>query len=380
MPQCLPDRKDCLFALLKSADMPEIKSYLSELKRTSVKAVNRKKYLRLDMNENPLGLSQSFVRDVLRQVNSNTLAAYPEYCSLLKKIALHNHLKTENVCLSNGSDAVIKHIFDAYVSPGDRILLTEPTFAMYPVYCSMFNAKPLIVEYDSFRGLPVNRFLDKISSGIKMAVIVNPHNPTGSIFSQRELIKIARKARDNDVLLVIDEAYFYFYSHTLIHKINRYRNLIILRTFSKLCGIAGLRVGYAAACPEIIKGLYKVKPSFDVNSVGVLFAERLLDEPALIKKMIAQTNEGKGYLVKKLQESSIEYIAGAANFVLIRCRVSPIVIKEKLAKQNILVAAGFTHEFLKDYIRVTVADKKIMESFWKVFAKIWRRHEKRCVS
>ena len=341
--------------------MPEIKSYLSELKRTSVKAVNRKKYLRLDMNENPLGLPQSFVRDVLRQVNSNTLAAYPEYCSLLKKIALHNHLKTENVCLSNGSDAVIKHIFDAYVSPGDRILLTEPTFAMYPVYCSMFNAKPLIVEYDSFRGLPVNRFLDKI-------------------FSQRELIKIARKARDNDVLLVIDEAYFYFYSHTLIHKINRYRNLIILRTFSKLCGIAGLRVGYAAACPEIIKGLYKVKPSFDVNSVGVLFAERLLDEPALIKKMIAQTNEGKGYLVKKLQESSIEYIAGAANFVLIRCRVSPIVIKEKLAKQNILVAAGFTHEFLKDYIRVTVADKKIMESFWKVFAKIWRRHEKRCVS
>lgn len=341
---------------------------------------NRRKYLRLDMNENPSGLPYSFVRDSLRQVKPDFLSAYPEYDSLLRKIAIHNRLKPENICLANGSDAAIKYIFDAYVSSGDRILLTEPTFAMYPVYCSMFNVKPVVVEYKTPRGLHVNHFLDKISPGIKIAVIVNPHNPTGSVLSYQELIKIVRKAGECDVLTVVDEAYFYFYPRTVIHEINRYRNLIVLRTFSKLCAMAGARIGYAAASPAIIKGLRKVKPSFEVDSIGVLLAERLLDEPELIDKLIERTNEGKNYLVKKLREGGIEHIAGSANFVLIKCRGNPLEIKENLAKHDILVAAGFKQDFLSDFIRVTVADKNMMTFFFKVFYKVWRRHEKGCIS
>lgn len=360
--------------------MPTVKSHLRSLERAGLEIKSRKDYLRLDMNENPSGLPASFVGGILRNIRPERLAAYPEYDSLVRKLARHNRLKEENICLANGSDAAIKYIFDAYVSDKDRVLLTDPTFAMYPVYCSMFNAKPVIIPYDSVRAFPLKKFFSGISSSIKMAVIVNPNNPTGSVLPRAELIRVIRKAAQEDVLLIVDEAYFYFYPDTVIREVNRYRNLVVLRTFSKLCGMAGLRIGYAAAYPKIIRALRAVKPSFDVNSVGVLAAEGLLERPGLLNKMIDQVNEGKNYLAKKLEHENIGHEVSAANFVLIKCNGRAPEIRMRLAQENILVAAGFKQEILRDFIRVTAADKKMMSLFWEAFCKAWRHDEKKRIS
>lgn len=352
--------------------MPRIKPHLKHLHRTQTDGKSRRGYLRLDKNEGVPGLPEDLVKDILSEINPEYLATYPEYRILQEKVAIHNKLKPENVILSNGSDAAIKYIFDAYISPGDKILLTDPTFAMFSVYCNMFNAKSVIVEYKPDLSFPKKEFMNRISPDIKMAVVVNPNNPTGYASDQNELNTIITKTSKEGVLTIVDEAYFYFYPESVIKEVTNYKNLIVLRTFSKLFGLAAVRLGYAAACPEIIEHLRKVKSMYDVNGLAVLFAEKILDNPDIIQDLIEFANEGKKYLSQKLRDYGIEYKEGWANFVLIKCghRVDEIV--RKLAEKNILVSGGFKQNFLKDYIRVTIGNKMIMEQFWDSFIKIWK--------
>ena len=353
--------------------MTKLKNHLLDLERIGPKTKPRLKYLRLDMNENPRGLPRDFIKKVLKELNPAFLSAYPQYSGLIKAIAGHNKVSVENIIPANGSDAAIKYIFDAYVSPKDKVLLTDPTFAMYPVYCRMFNAKALAIPYNSDLSFPFEAFMDGLDCGVKLAVLINPNNPTGSVLSREKIIRIIKKAKDNHVLVVVDEAYFYYYPHSVIGLINDYDNLTVLRTFSKLCGMAALRLGYAAASPRIIGGLVKVKPTFDVNTVAALFAQRLLENPSIIRSMAKKANAGKAYLSQMLRKEGIEHCAGEANFVLIKCAGCVSQTLEALEKNKILAAGPFSQDFLKDYIRVTVADKKTMEEFWAHFIRIWRK-------
>jgi len=350
--------------------MTGIKKHLKDLYRTDPDEKSRKGFLCLDMNEGVPGLPEDFVRDILSGIGSDFLSTYPEYKVLREKIALNNGLKIENITLSNGSNGAIKHIFDAYISPGDKVLIAEPTFAMYRVYCDMFNANVVSLSYNPDLSFPLDGFLGKLSTDVKLAVVVNPNNPTGSALDRKSLLAIIRKAHDTKTLIIVDEAYFYFYPESIINEINSFDNLIILRTFSKLCGMAAARLGYAASCPGIAEDLKKVKSTYDVNALAVFFAERLLEKPEIIKRLAQTQEEGKKYLISKLLESKIEHKAGSANFILIKCEGRVKKIQNELAERGILVAAGFKQPFLKDYIRVTTGDRTIMKKFWKAYTDI----------
>jgi len=344
------------------------KKHLGGLYRTEPR--KREGYLRLDMNESPAGLPGAFIRRSLAAAGSDFVAMYPEYGRLIGAIARHNRIAKENICLSNGSDAAIKYIFDAYISAGDRVLLTNPTFAMYPIYCRIFNARPVLIPYNRDLSFPLKDFMNAISPKIKMAVLVNPNNPTGSVLKREELLKIIRKAKACNVLLLADEAYFYFYSGTMIRDIKKFDNLVVTRSFSKLCASASARVGYAAAHKNIIENLRRVKPTYDVNSFGVLLAQELLERPRLLEGLIERTKAGKDFIISRLKASGIKYIFGKANFILIRSPQDPEVLMKKLEKKKILVGGGFRQPFLKDYIRITIGEKKQMKAFWDAFSSI----------
>ncbi|MBF0456654.1 MAG: histidinol-phosphate aminotransferase family protein [Nitrospirae bacterium] len=351
----------------------QIKSHLKDLYRVISSGISRKGQLRLDMNEAYAALPDDFIDSVLSHIDADYLSMYPEYETLQEKIALSDGLGPENICLSNGSDAAIKYIFEAFVSPGDRILLTEPTFAMYPVYCKMFDASIIAVEYGADLSFPVDKFLESITGAIKLAVLINPNNPTGTLIHKDDVIRIVERARDCGVIAVIDEAYFHFCGETVIDKVLEYENLIVLRTFSKLCAMAALRLGYAAASSGIIGGLKKVIPTFDVNGIAVLFAGRFLDTPGLVKSMLKEFKEGKAFLMDKLSLHGIEFVSGNANFLLIRCHGRAAEIVRALSERNILVGGGFKLHMLRDYIRVTVSKKEIMERFFDEFIGIYRK-------
>ncbi len=353
--------------------MPDAKPYVANIFRTRPPAESRRGLLRLDMNEGIPGLPDDFVREALTGVSGDFVSTYPEYGALVEKIAAHNGIGRDCILLTNGSDAAIKHIFDAYVSGGDRVLLTDPTFAMYPIYCKTVNAVPVGVSYRVDLSFPSNEFLGGITGKTRMAIVVNPNNPTGTAVDQRLLHKIAGKAAKHDVLLVVDEAYYYFHPESFIGEVNCYGNLIVLRTFSKLCGLAAGRLGYAAASPAIIENLRKVRPTYDVNAFAVLLAEALMDRPSLIRKLLRNATQGKRYLIERLQSAGIEHKAGAANFVLIKCSGRVDEIMGRLRAEAVLVGGGFTQGFLKDYIRVTTGSVPFMTRFWRTFHTIWRK-------
>jgi len=350
--------------------MPTIKPHLSNLFRTPPAKTSRKHFLRLDMNESVDGLSEAFLAQALKQVNSQTLSTYPEYGELIESIAGHVDIPPDRICVSNGSDAAIRYIFDAYIGGGDTVLLTDPTFAMYPIYCRMYDAHAVSLGYHDDFTFPLEEYLTAIADGPKMAVMVNPNNPTGIALEPRDLETIITHCEQAGVLLVVDEAYYYYYPETVIRHVRTCRNLIVLRTFSKLCGLAGVRIGYLAACPDIVTDIYRVKPSFDVNCLAVLLARQVLDHPDIITREIAKIEGGKTYLLRRLKQNGVEFQTGKANFILIKCPGNKQMVIDRLHQKQILVSGTFQHPFLKDYIRITVGGKQSMKRFCDVFLNI----------
>ncbi len=350
--------------------MIRIKSNLENISRFVPADVSRADFLRLDMNEDPLGLPESFIKDVLKKVNADYLSRYPEYVRLTKKIAEHNNIGVDNICLTNGSDSAIKYIFETYITPRDKVLLTDPTFAMYPIYCQMAEAESIAFSYNKDFSFSCDDFVDLIDHTFKMVVVVNPNNPTGTVLSHYELEKIIEKCAANNVLLVIDEAYYYFYDKTAMPLIKQYNNIIVLRTFSKLCGLASIRLGYAAADKTIISQIKKVKPTFDVNGMAVLFAEEILTCSKIIENKIKEINEGKYYLENMLKKNNFSYYSGKANFIMIKCKGNVSDIIKELYIKKILVAGGFKQKIFKNYIRVTVGNIELMKNFWSEYINI----------
>ncbi len=351
--------------------MIKIKEHLSKIERMDSSKDLRRDCLRLDMNENPSGLPEPFIKKILTSIDANFLSAYPEYGQLQEKIAKVNGLKPENICLSNGSDAAIKYIFETFVEPGDKVLLTDPTFAMYPIYCRMYGAVPVFVEYSSDLSLPFDQLIKSLSQNIKMAVVVNPNNPTGSVLTKAQMKILLDQAKKNNVLLIVDEAYFYYYNETVIKEVKNYDNLIVLRTFSKLCGIAALRLGFVASNVVIAQNLRVVRPTYDVNALGVSFALKILDQPKVIERMIKDVNKGREFLIAKLGSKNISYVNGMANFVLIDCGLRADEIREKLKSKKILIGGHFKQPFLKKYLRVSLGESVLMKRFWDAFLRIW---------
>lgn len=352
--------------------MPSPKKHLEKIDRVNLDSVSRRGFLRLDKNENPGGLPKEFINEVLSKIDTEFISSYPEYGKVKEKIANHIGLKPVNISLSNGSDNAIKNIFETYVSKDDNILVTDPTFAMYPIYSKIFNAHIISVPYHSIDFFPKEEFLDALDEDVKISVIVNPNNPTGSSVDIPFIEQALRKAQQYDSIVIVDEAYHYYYPETAMNLIHDYDNLIVLRTFSKMFSMASLRLGYAAANEQIVNHLQKIKPTFEVNSVATLFGAKILERKEIIDELILEESEGKRFLSEKLREENIECKIGKANFILIKCGKRVNEIMEKLEERKILIGGGFNQDFLKDYIRVTTGKMEIMNRFFDEFIKIWR--------
>ena len=320
------------------------------------------------MNESVEGLPEYFIRQVLDNIRPEELASYPEYDEITKMIAASLGLSQDNVLVTNGSDAAIKHLFEAYVSAGDNVLFTDPTFAMYPVYSRIVRAKEVAVPYNDDLSFPSDAFRQAIKHyAPKLAAVVNPNNPTGSRVEQKIIRTLAEACHKQGSLLVVDEAYFHYLEETSVDLISEFDNVAILRTFSKLGGLAGLRIGYALSHADVISAMGKVRSTFDVNCLAVAMAKALLARPEIFQAQLTVVAEGKKWLIEKLEDREISYVAGHANFILIDCGEECTAIAEALKRKNILVGMGFRQPFLKKYLRVTLAGPKIMKRFWEVF-------------
>ena len=330
---------------------------------------DREGFLGLDMNENPAGLPAEFVEKVVKKIDAKVIASYPRKDGLQELIAQREGVGVDNITITDGSDEAIKLIYETFSHEGANVVMVSPTFEMYRIYAEMFGVNIKKIEYAEDFSLSINDLLDAIDENTDIVALLNPNSPIGGIYSDEEFDAIIEKARENDAVVCIDEAYYPFGVETKVELTKKYDNVIVLRTFSKLYSMAGLRVGYAIANEQLIQYMENAEGTYNVNTIGILVAEELLKTPGMLERLLEIEEEGKAHLTSELERNSYEYYGQYGNYVLIKTKKDPKYVAEELRKEKILIKT-YGNGVLKDWIRVTTANKEIMEKFTRLFVKI----------
>lgn len=357
---------------------------LEQVKRVFDPYQDRSRFVRFDRNEDPTGYSQVFFHKWLSSLTVHDIAAYADSTNLLEKLARWLKLSTDNLYISAGSDAVIKNIFETYIDQGQEVLFQNPCWRMYDVYASIYGAKVHQVTYNENLDFNFDEVMQKVQkSEIRMIILANPNQPTGTLFTKASLNNLLEECKKRNTIVVIDEAYHLFTDFTMAEAIHDYENLIVVRTFSKAFGMAGLRLGYALAQKDRINELMLLRPVTDSNSLALSFAEFLLDHREVVEAKIKDYVAGREYLYKVFGDAGLETYESYTNFLLIRCPSRELgqKILEETKEKGYLLKGVFTFFPLENCIRVTIGPQELMKRFWEdcqeILLKYGRCHTER---
>ncbi len=307
--------------------------------------------LRLDFNENPIGCSPA-VRRALAKLSAASISAYPEQETLRNRAARYFGVRPDELLLTNGTDEALSLVVSVFVEPADRVLLVEPTYAMYRFYAELAAARIVALRYNDDMQFPLARVLEELRTGPRVFFLPNPNSPTGALLSFRELRRILQAAERT--MVIIDEAYFEFSGVTVIPWIQRHRNLIVTRTFSKTCGLAGLRLGCVFVRRELAAQMRKAQSPYPVNAAALAAAEAAIHDRAFIRRTVGEVIRARKELQNGLTRLGIRHFPSAGNFVLAYFgdRVRSVV--SALERKNILVRDRSSDFGGQGYVRITV--------------------------
>lgn len=322
--------------------------------------------LRYDMNENPEGLPEEFVDLVLKEITPEFLAIYPEPDRFLRKYADFVGVEFDNLMCTNGSDMAIRYLLETFGEVGKEVVTVAPSFEMYWVNCNILGYKHVPVAYEPDLTLKIENVVAAINENTRIVVLLNPNNPVGNVYSVEEFELVRKRAEEVGALVVVDEAYHYFYSKTFLKDALASSNVVVLRTFSKLMSLAAVRLGVIIGNPELIRCVRNARLTFDANSVALLFAERLMDRPDVIDGLIKTQQEGKDWLLFELDKMGYWCKDCMGNFIFIKPKHDAHEVSGRLEKMNVLVHP-YGNSLLKDFIRVSTGSKVAMEKFFKAF-------------
>lgn len=327
-------------------------------------------YIRLDQNENPDGVPKWLFDSVMEKVTPEFLAIYPEESKPTEKYAKMLGLELSNVTLTAGSSVGMGYVIKTFGQPGKNILCVTPSFAMYEVYAKMIGMKVHQLKYEDDFSYKIENTLAAIDEDTGIVVLVNPNMPVGNIYPKDEIIAIVEKAKANNALVIIDEAYYYFYDQTSVNLVKEYDNVVVLRTFSKMLSIPSMRVGAIISSPENIRCMNNYKPHYTVNSIGLLFVDAIVDNhDKLLSELKEQYQEGKDYILGKLKEYDYITIPSEGCYVCIKPKYKTSrEITDLLQENGILILCG--KDGLTGWLRLTIAHKKYMEIFFDTLLKI----------
>jgi histidinol-phosphate aminotransferase len=328
--------------------------------------------IRLNRNERLEPLPGWFLERLRSAVESELLTGYPVADHLYAALEESLSLDRSQLLLTPGSDAAAKALYHAYVEPGDGVVMLDPSYAMYRVYAEMFAGEIRAVPFESIGGVDIDRLLDAISPGVKLVMIANPNQPTGTLIPEEALLDVVRRALEVDALVAVDEAYYPFSGTTILPRVAELPNLAVLRSFSKAAGLAGVRIGYTAANADVIDDLFKVRSVHDVNAFAMACASEVLAHPRVIDDYVAAVGRGEQVLRERAEALGLHIPTSYANFVLVDVGAlcPPPVLVERLRKRGYLVRGPFSTPPLESYIRVTLGPPEVMEAFCDVLGAV----------
>lgn len=310
--------------------------------------------IKLASNENPLGPSAralSALHDAVAE-----LARYPDGGGALlrAKLARRHGVECSQVTLGNGSNDVLELAARAFAGPGDEIVFAQHAFAVYPIVTRAVGAAPREIPARGL-GHDLEAMAAAVNARTRVVFLANPNNPTGTWFTRAALEAFLARV-PADVLVVLDEAYFEYVTEPEypngVTLVARYPNLLVTRTFSKIYGLAGLRIGYGVSSPEVAGLLNRVRQPFNVNSLALAAAEAALDDDAHLARSRGVNTDGMRGLVDGVKALGLDYLPSVGNFVCVEVGDAARVYRELLTHG--VIVRPIANYGMPRYLRVTV--------------------------
>jgi histidinol-phosphate aminotransferase len=308
--------------------------------------------IKLASNENPLGPSPAARQAMIDTIDRAHF--YPDGGGyyLREAVAEQLGLSMANVILGNGSNEIIEFLGHAYLQPGDEVVVAKHSFAVYRLMAQLFGAKVVDVPDPGFIA-DLDAMLAAITPRTKEVFIANPNNPTGTMVFQDDINRFMERVPEH-VMVVFDEAYYEFLDEPpdVLKYVRAGRNVVVLRTFSKIQGLANLRIGYGLAAAEIIEVLQKARQPFNANGIAQAGALAGLRDQAHMDATRRVTREGRDFFQAEFLEMNLEFVPSHANFVLVRVGDGKKVF-DALLRRGLIVRAMGSYG-LPEWIRVSV--------------------------
>jgi histidinol-phosphate aminotransferase len=314
--------------------------------------------IKVASNENPFGpspLALAAMQKVLPALN-----LYPDGNAfyLKKKLAAKLGIETSNLILGNGSNEIIEFVSHALLTPDSNIVVSQFCFAIYPIVAKMSGAQVVTVPAKN-HGHDLPAMLKAITPKTRIVFVANPNNPTGTLAPREEVISFVNEIPD-DVLLVMDEAYIEFLDDAVdlipLIRLGARRNLLLMRTFSKIYGLAGLRIGFGIGDPELIAALEKIRQPFNANLLAQTAALAALDDDEHVRKTRENNFAGLDFFRRAFHELKLEFVPSFANFILVRAGEGQKVF-DAMQKQGVIVRPMGGYQ-LPEWIRISIGTPK----------------------
>ncbi len=354
----------CDYIKLANSGVQQLKPYepgkpIAELERE----LGVTDIVKLASNENPLGPSHKALH-ALRHLDD--LHLYPDGAGFSLKAALSEKLgvASNQLTLGNGSNDILELIARAYLQPGDEAIFSEYAFAIYPLVTLGCSAKPVQVCSNLY-GHDLAAMADAVTERTRVMFVANPNNPTGTWFNAHALDEFLSRIPER-VIVVLDEAYFEYVEESHypngIDRLQKYPNLVVTRTFSKIHGLAGLRVGYGVSNPQIADVLNRIRQPFNVNTPAMVAAQAALSDEDHLENSRSENTSGLVQIAEGLLTLNLEQIPSVANFIAFDCGREAMPIYQGLLKQGVIVRplSGYG---MPNHLRVTVGTSRENERF-----------------
>lgn len=314
--------------------------------------LNPRRVIKLASNENALGPSPKAVAAMRRALKTSHL--YPDGGGFYLRQALAKKLGVamDNIILGCGSNEIIEFLYHTFITPGDEVVAGDRAFVIYSIMAKMFQAKCIAVPFRDLHTHDLDAKREAITARTKLVFIANPNNPSGTRVSNAALERFIRSLPAH-VVCVLDEAYIeYLDDPPLSLQWALRHNVVVLRTFSKIVGLAGLRIGYGVAQKDCIALMHRVRQPFNVNAIALAGALGALSDPEHIRNTKRMTKQGLRYLYREFERLKLEYVPSSANFVLVRVGNGSAVF-DGLQRRGVIVRPMGGYR-LPEWIRVTV--------------------------
>ena len=341
--------------------------------------LNKKKnIIKLSANESALGMSKNASK-VLKKFRGD-ISKYPDgkFKELTSIISKKYNCKQNQVICGSGSDEIIQMLCQLFLNKGDEVVVPEFSFLMYRIYSKIVGAKVVFSKEKNFK-VSNDEILKKITKRTKIVFIANPNNPTGTYISKNQLLDL-RKRLNKKILLVVDDAYFEYMLNedykSGLELFKNKNNVFILRTFSKIYGLASLRVGWGYGSKKIIDALYKIKPPFNVNKIAQECAVESLKDKSFIKKSVKHNFDWAKKIQKEMNTYNIQTNKIGPNFFLLNfksCKLSSNFVERNLERSGIILREMNSYG-IKNCLRLTIGNVKenilLIKQMKKIFKNV----------